>query len=157
MHPMVHHIEKYSSETLFEESDMTFLNATGEWIIWLVRKGFDCYRTISERKKRIFKLLENWKFFKIHDAFVACGQLFPLRPVERPVMKHYVIVYATFKPLCIGIRKKLEYWKVLLLFHFLSFILHFLLFSGWFMESWFMDREWKFQWQWNLKRRNWQQ
>ena len=30
MRPMVHHIEKYSSEKLFEENDMTFLNATGK-------------------------------------------------------------------------------------------------------------------------------
>ena len=28
--PMVHHIEKYGSETLFNENDMTFLNATGK-------------------------------------------------------------------------------------------------------------------------------
>ena len=28
MRPMVHHIEKYSSEKLFDESDMTFLNVT---------------------------------------------------------------------------------------------------------------------------------
>ena len=30
MRPMVHHIEKYSSEKLFDENDMTFLNATGK-------------------------------------------------------------------------------------------------------------------------------
>ena len=30
MHPMVHHIEKYSSEKLFDENDRTFLNATGK-------------------------------------------------------------------------------------------------------------------------------
>ena len=28
MRPMVHHIDKYSSEKLFDENDMTFLNAT---------------------------------------------------------------------------------------------------------------------------------
>ena len=28
MCPVVHHIEKYSSEKLFDENDMTFLNAT---------------------------------------------------------------------------------------------------------------------------------
>ena len=27
MHPMVHHIEKYSSEKLFDENDMAFSNA----------------------------------------------------------------------------------------------------------------------------------
>ena len=27
--PMVYHTEKYSSEKLFDEYDMTFLNATG--------------------------------------------------------------------------------------------------------------------------------
>ena len=30
MRPMVHHIEKYSNEKLFNENDMTFLNATGK-------------------------------------------------------------------------------------------------------------------------------
>ena len=30
MRPVVHHIEKYSSEKLFDENDMTFLNATGK-------------------------------------------------------------------------------------------------------------------------------
>ena len=29
MRPMVYHIERYSSEKLFEENGMTFLNATG--------------------------------------------------------------------------------------------------------------------------------
>ena len=28
MHPMAYHIEKYSNEKLFDENDMTFLNAT---------------------------------------------------------------------------------------------------------------------------------
>jgi len=28
MYPMVHNIEKYSSEKLFDENDMKFLNAT---------------------------------------------------------------------------------------------------------------------------------
>ena len=30
MRPMVHHIEKYSSEQLFDENDMTFLNGAGK-------------------------------------------------------------------------------------------------------------------------------
>ena len=30
MHLMVHHIEKYISEKLFDENDMTFKNATGK-------------------------------------------------------------------------------------------------------------------------------
>ena len=30
MHPMVHQIEKYSSEKLFNENDMTFLNSMGK-------------------------------------------------------------------------------------------------------------------------------
>ena len=30
MRPMVHHIEKYSGEKLFDRSDMTFLYATGK-------------------------------------------------------------------------------------------------------------------------------
>ena len=30
MRPMVYHIEKYNSEKLFDENDMTFLNATGK-------------------------------------------------------------------------------------------------------------------------------
>ena len=30
MHPMVYHIEKYNSEKLFNENDMTSLNATGK-------------------------------------------------------------------------------------------------------------------------------
>ena len=30
MRPMVHHIEKYSSEKLFDENDITFLIATGK-------------------------------------------------------------------------------------------------------------------------------
>ena len=30
MHPMVDHIEKYSGEKLFDENDMTFLNAIGK-------------------------------------------------------------------------------------------------------------------------------
>ena len=30
MRPMVHHIEKYSSEKIFNENDMKFLNATGK-------------------------------------------------------------------------------------------------------------------------------
>ena len=30
MRLMVHHIEKYSSEKLFDENDMTFPNATGK-------------------------------------------------------------------------------------------------------------------------------
>ena len=50
LRPMVHHIEIYSSEELFYENDMTFLNATGKCIAWLVRGGFDCYRTISGSK-----------------------------------------------------------------------------------------------------------
>ena len=50
MRPMVYHIEKYSSEKIFEENDMTFLNATGKGITWLVRRGFDCYRTILGSK-----------------------------------------------------------------------------------------------------------
>ena len=50
MRPMVHHIEKYSSEKLFDEKDMTFLNGTRELITWLARGGFDCYRTISGTK-----------------------------------------------------------------------------------------------------------
>ena len=49
MRPMVHHIEKYSSEKLFDENDMTFLNATGdEFHGWLEQT--DCYRTISGSK-----------------------------------------------------------------------------------------------------------
>ena len=50
MRPMVYHIEKYSSEKLFDENDMTFLNATGKLITWLVRRGFDYYRTIPRSK-----------------------------------------------------------------------------------------------------------
>ena len=50
MRPIVHHIEKYSSEKLFDENYMTFLNATGKGIAWLVREGFHCYRTISGSK-----------------------------------------------------------------------------------------------------------
>ena len=50
MRPVVHHTEKYSSEKLFVENDMAFLNATGKLIAWLVRGGFDCYRTISVSK-----------------------------------------------------------------------------------------------------------
>ena len=30
MRPIVHHIEKYSSEKLFDKSDMIYLNATGK-------------------------------------------------------------------------------------------------------------------------------
>ena len=30
MCPMVHHIEKYSSEKLFDENDMIFLNGAGK-------------------------------------------------------------------------------------------------------------------------------
>ena len=30
MHPMVRHIEMYSSEKLFDENDMTFFNAIGK-------------------------------------------------------------------------------------------------------------------------------
>ena len=30
MHPIVHYIEKYGSEKLFDENDMKFLNATGK-------------------------------------------------------------------------------------------------------------------------------
>ena len=30
MRAVVYHIKKYSSEKLFEENDMTFLNATGK-------------------------------------------------------------------------------------------------------------------------------
>ena len=30
MRPVVHHIEKYRSVTLFVENEMTFLNATGK-------------------------------------------------------------------------------------------------------------------------------
>ena len=30
MRPTVHHVEKYSSEKLFKENDMRFLNATGK-------------------------------------------------------------------------------------------------------------------------------
>ena len=30
MRPMAHHIERYRSEKLFDENDMTFLNATGK-------------------------------------------------------------------------------------------------------------------------------
>ena len=30
MRPIVHHIEKYSSEKLFDENDITFLNGTGK-------------------------------------------------------------------------------------------------------------------------------
>ena len=30
MRSMAHHIEKYSSEKLFDENDITFLNATGK-------------------------------------------------------------------------------------------------------------------------------
>ena len=30
--PMVHHVEKYSSEKLFDENDMVFLNGTEELI-----------------------------------------------------------------------------------------------------------------------------
>ena len=30
MHPVVHHIEKYSNEKLFDENDMTFLIAIGK-------------------------------------------------------------------------------------------------------------------------------
>ena len=30
MRSIVHHIEKYSSEKLFDENDMTFLSATGK-------------------------------------------------------------------------------------------------------------------------------
>ena len=30
MRPIVHHIKKYSSEKLFDENYMTFLNATGK-------------------------------------------------------------------------------------------------------------------------------
>ena len=59
---------------------------------WLVRGGFDCYRTISESKKLLFKLLENWEAFEIRDVFVACGQVLPLCPTEWPVMKYYVLV-----------------------------------------------------------------
>ena len=50
MRPMVHHIEKYSSEKLFNENDMTYLNVAGKWIAWLVGGGFDCYRKISGSK-----------------------------------------------------------------------------------------------------------
>ena len=92
MRPMEHHIEKYSGEKLFDQNDITFLHGTGKLITWLVRRVFDCYRTIAGTKQIILKLLENWKFFEIGDAFVACRQLFQLCPAERPVMKHYVIV-----------------------------------------------------------------
>ena len=88
---MVHHIKKYSSEKLFDENDMTFLNATGKRIAWLVRGGFDCYRTVSGRKQFISKSLENWRVFEVPDVFVACGKLFQLCPAERPVMRHYVL------------------------------------------------------------------
>ena len=30
IHPMVHHIERYSNEELFDENDMTFENAIGK-------------------------------------------------------------------------------------------------------------------------------
>jgi len=73
MYPMVHNIEKYSSEKLFDENDMKFLNATEKWMTWLVTRGFDYYRTISESKYLIFQLLWNWKVFEIRDVFVACG------------------------------------------------------------------------------------
>ena len=85
---MVHHIEKHSSDKLFDQNDMAFLNATGKLITLLIGRDFDRYRTILRSKK----ILENWKVFEIRDAFVACGQLFQLCPAERPVMKHYVLV-----------------------------------------------------------------
>ena len=50
MRPIVYHIEKYSSKKLFDENDMTFLNATEKCLAWLVRGGFDCYRTVSGSK-----------------------------------------------------------------------------------------------------------
>ena len=50
MCPVVHHIEKNNNEKLFDENDMTFLNATGKLIAWLVTGAFDCYRTISGSK-----------------------------------------------------------------------------------------------------------
>ena len=50
MRPMVYHIEMYSSEKLFDEYEVTFVNGTGKWITWLVRGGFDCDRTISRSK-----------------------------------------------------------------------------------------------------------
>ena len=37
-------------------------------------------------------MLENRRVFEIRDVFVACGQPFRLRPAERPVMKHDVLV-----------------------------------------------------------------
>ena len=50
MHPVVYHIEKYSSEKLFDENDTTFLIATGKCIALMVRGGFDCYRKVSGSK-----------------------------------------------------------------------------------------------------------
>ena len=82
---------KCNSEKLFDENDITFLNATGKLLVWLVRGGFDCYRTISGTQQIISKSSENWKVFEIRDAFVACEQLFQLCPAERPVMRHYVL------------------------------------------------------------------
>ena len=68
--------------------------------------SFDCYRTISGNKELIFKLLENLKVFEIRDVFVACGQLFPLCPAERPVMKHYALVWSPLgfiSDFCMGV------------------------------------------------------
>ena len=50
MRPIEHYIEEYRSEEIFDESEMTFGNATGKLITWLVRGGYACYRTISESK-----------------------------------------------------------------------------------------------------------
>ena len=66
MRPIVHHIEKYSNEKLFDKNYIKFLSATR--ITWLVRGGFDYYRMVSESKLLLFKLLENWKVFEIRNA-----------------------------------------------------------------------------------------